>query len=56
VGVCVPIQSRADSDVGNGMMAMVMMAMMILLVMVIIGPEALRQVHSIDQHLFQTFL
>ena len=37
------IQSRADSDAGNGMMAMMMMVIMIVLVMVIIVPEALRQ-------------
>ena len=55
MGVCVHIQSRADSDDGNGMMAMVMMAMMIVLVMVIIVPEALRQVNSVHQDSCQTF-
>ena len=45
------IQSRADSDDGNDMMAIVMIAMMIVLVMVIIVPEALRQVDSVCQHL-----
>ena len=54
MGVCVHIQCRADSDDGDGMMAMVMMAMMIELVMVIIVPEALRQVDSIRQHSCQT--
>jgi hypothetical protein len=38
------IQSRADSDNVNGMVAMVMIAMMIVLVMVIIVPEALNHV------------
>jgi hypothetical protein len=35
------IQSRADGDNVNGMMAMVMIVMMIVLVMVNIVPEAL---------------
>jgi hypothetical protein len=35
------IQSRADSDDVNGMMAMVMIVIMIVLVMVNIVPEAL---------------
>jgi hypothetical protein len=43
----VHIQSRADSDNVNGMMAMVMIAMMIVLVMVNIVPEALNQVDSV---------
>ena len=47
VGVCVHIQSRADSDDVNRMMAMVMIAMMIVLVMVDIVPEALNQVDSV---------
>jgi len=51
----VHIQSWADSDDGNGVMAMVMIAMMIVLVMVIIVPEALRQVDSVLQHSGQTF-
>jgi len=51
----VHIQSRADSDNGIGIMAMVMIAMMIVLLMVIIVPEALRQVDSVLQHLCQTF-
>jgi hypothetical protein len=46
----VHIQSRADSDDVNGMMAMVMIAMMIVLVMVNIVPEALNQVDSVRQH------
>ena len=41
------IQSRADSDDVNGMMAMVMIAMMIGKVMVNIVPEALNQVDSV---------
>jgi predicted PurR-regulated permease PerM len=49
------IQSRADSDDVNSMMAMVMIAMMIVLVMVIIVPEALNQVDSVRQHLCKTF-
>ena len=55
MGICVQMQSRADSDDGNGMMAMVMMVIMILLVMVIIVPEAFRQVGSVLQHLCQPF-
>jgi hypothetical protein len=43
------IQSRADSDDVNGMMAMAMIAMMIVLVMVNIVPEALNQVDSVLQ-------
>jgi hypothetical protein len=50
----VHIQSRADSDDVNGMMAMVMIAMMIVLVMVNIVPEALNQVDSVRQHLCKT--
>ena len=49
------IQSRADSDNVNGIMAMVMIAMMIVLVMVNIVPEALNQVDSVHQHLCKTF-
>jgi competence protein ComGC len=51
----VHIQSRADSDNVNGMMAMVMIAMMIVLVMVNIVPEALNQVDSVYQHSCKTF-
>jgi hypothetical protein len=52
----VHIQSRADSDNVNGMMAMVMIVMMIVLVMVNIVPEvALNQVDSVRQHLCKTF-
>jgi competence protein ComGC len=36
------------------MMAIVMMAMLIVLVMMIIVPEALRQVNSVHQHSCQT--
>ena len=54
MGVCVHIQSRADSDDGNGMMGMVMMVMLIVLVMLIIVPEALRQVDSVHQYSCQT--
>jgi ABC-type siderophore export system fused ATPase/permease subunit len=50
VGVCVHIQSRAESEDVNGMMAMVMIAMMIVLVMVNIVPEALNQIDSVRQH------
>jgi hypothetical protein len=49
------IQSRADSDDINDIMAMVMIAMMIVLVMVNIVPEALNQVDSVCQHLCKTF-
>jgi competence protein ComGC len=49
------IQSRADSNDVNGMMAMVMIAMMIVLVMVNIVPEALNQVDSVHQHSCKTF-
>jgi hypothetical protein len=49
------IQSRADSDDVNGMMAMVMIAMMIVLVLVNIVPEALNQVDSVCQHPCKTF-
>jgi predicted PurR-regulated permease PerM len=55
VGVCVHIQSRADSDNVNGMIAMVMIVMMIAVVMVNIVPEALNQVDSVCQHLCKTF-
>jgi competence protein ComGC len=48
------IQSRADSDDVNGMMAMVMIAMMIVLVMVNIVPEVLNQVDSVHQHSCKT--
>jgi hypothetical protein len=51
----VQIQSRAESDDVNGIMAMVMIAMMIVLVMVNIIPEALNQVDSVCQHSCQTF-
>jgi len=51
----VHIQSRANSDDVNGMMAMVMIAMMIVLVMVNIVPEALNQVDSVWQYLCKTF-
>jgi len=51
----VHIQSRADSDDVNGMMAMVMIAMMIVLGMVNIVPEALNQVDSVRQHSCKTF-
>ena len=44
------IQSRADSDDVNGMMAMVMIVMMIGLVMVNTVPEAHNQVDSVCQH------
>jgi hypothetical protein len=50
----VHIQSRANSDNVNGMMAMVRIAMMIVLVMVNIVPEALNQVDSVRQHLCKT--
>jgi hypothetical protein len=46
----VHIQSRADSDDVNDIMAMVMIAMMIVLVMVNIVPEELNQVDSVRQH------
>ena len=49
------IQSRADSDNVNGMMAMVMIAMMIVLVMVNVVPESLNQVDSVRQHSCKTF-
>ena len=55
MGVCVHIQSRADSDDGNGMIAMVMMAMMIVLLMVVIVLEGLTQVYSVGQYSCQTF-
>jgi hypothetical protein len=51
----VHIESRADSDNVNGIMAMVMVGMMIVLVMVNIVPEALNQVDSVRQHLWKTF-
>jgi competence protein ComGC len=51
----VHIQSRADSDDVNGMMAMVMIAMMIVLVMVNIVPDTLNQVDSVSQHSCKTF-
>jgi len=52
----VHIQSRADSDNVNGMMAMVMIAMMVIvLVIVNIVPEALNQVDSVCQHSCKTF-
>jgi ABC-type phosphate transport system permease subunit len=43
----VHIKSRAESDDGNDMMAMVMITIMIVLVIAIIVPEALRQVDSV---------
>jgi competence protein ComGC len=49
------IQSRADSDDVNGMMAMVMIAMMIVIVIVNIVPEAHNQVDSVHQHSCKTF-
>ena len=49
------IQSRADSDNVNGMMAMVMIVMMIVLVMVNIVPEAFDQVVSVRQYSCKTF-
>jgi hypothetical protein len=49
------IQSRADGDDVNGMMAMVLIAMMIVLVMVNIVPEVLNQVDSVSQHWRKTF-
>ena len=49
------IQSRADSNNVNGMMAAVMIVMMIVLVMVNIVPEVLNQVYSIGQHSYKTF-
>jgi hypothetical protein len=55
VGVYVHIQSKADSDNVNGMMAMVMIVMMIVLVMVNIVPETLNQVDSVRQHSCKTF-
>jgi len=51
----VHIQSRADSDNVNGMMAMVMIAMMIVLVMVNIVPDTLNQVDPVCQHSCKTF-
>jgi len=52
----VHIQSRADSDDVNGMMAMVMIAMMmIVLVMLNIVPEALNQVDSVHQQSCKIF-
>jgi len=55
VGLCIHIQSRADDDAGNGMMAMVMMVRMVVLVMKIIVPEAHRQADSDCHHSCQTF-
>jgi hypothetical protein len=49
------IQSRADSDNVNGMIAMVMIAMMIVLLMVNTIPEALNQVDSVCQPSCKTF-
>jgi competence protein ComGC len=51
----VHIQSRADSDDVNDIMAMVIIAMMIVLVMVNIVPEALNQVDSVRQYSCKTF-
>jgi hypothetical protein len=48
------IQSRADSDVVNGMMVMVMIAMMIVLVMVNIVQVALNQVNLVHEHSCKT--
>jgi hypothetical protein len=55
VGVCMHIQSRADGDDVNGMMAMVLIAMMIVLVIVNLVPVALNQVDSVCQHSCKTF-
>jgi hypothetical protein len=49
------IQSWADSDNVNRMMAMVMIAMMIVLVLVNILPEAPNQGDSVHQHSCKTF-
>jgi hypothetical protein len=49
------IQSRADSDDDNGVMAMVLIAMIIVLVMVNIVPETLNQVDSVSQQSCKTF-
>jgi hypothetical protein len=49
------IQSRADSDDINGMMAKVMIAMMMVLVMVSMVPEAPNHVDSVRQHSCKTF-
>jgi hypothetical protein len=50
------IQSRANSDNVNSMMAMVMIViMMIVFVMVNIVLEALNQVDSVHQDSFKTF-
>ena len=49
------IQSRADSDDINGMMAKVMIAMMMVLMMVSIVPEAPNHVDSVRQHSCKTF-
>jgi hypothetical protein len=51
----VHIQSRADSDNVNGMMATVMIAMIIVFVMANIVPEALNQVDSVRQHSCKSF-
>jgi competence protein ComGC len=51
----VPIESRADSDDVNGIMAMVMIVMMIVLVIVNIVPEALNHIDSVGQHSCKTF-
>jgi hypothetical protein len=53
--MCEHIQSGADSDDVNGMLAMVMIAMMIVKVMVNIVPETLNQVDSVRQHSCKTF-
>jgi len=50
----VHIQSRADRDDINGMMAIVMIAIMIVLVMENIVPEALNQVDLVRQHWCKT--
>jgi hypothetical protein len=49
------IQSRAESNNVDGIMAMVMIAMMIVLVMMNIVPEALNQVDSVHQYSCNTF-
>jgi hypothetical protein len=51
----VHIQSRANSNDVNGMMAMVMILMMIVLVMANIVPEAPKHVDSVGQHSCKTF-
>jgi hypothetical protein len=50
----VHIQSRADGDDVNSMIAMVMIAMMIVLVMENKVLEALNQIDSVCQHSYKT--